>query len=84
MFPFLKDSKVVAQFSILKELLLEGGNPIRNLMKTDMIRRYLAKKNRRSLSLPIRDLRTGMTRVNLKAKVLEILKPRIVFTRFGQ
>jgi len=53
-------------------------------MKTDMIRRYLAKKNRRSLSLPIRNLRTGMTRVNLKAKVLEIPKPRIVFTRFGQ
>lgn len=84
MFLFLKDSKVVAQFSILKEFLLEGGNPIRSLMKTDMIRRYLAKKNRRSLSLPIRDLRTGMTRVNLKAKVLEIPKPRIVFTRFGQ
>ncbi|MGA9388191.1 MAG: hypothetical protein WBV70_05130, partial [Candidatus Bathyarchaeia archaeon] len=42
MFLFLKDSKVVAQFSILKEFLLEGGNPIRSLMKTDMIRRYLA------------------------------------------
>jgi replication factor A1 len=83
MFLFLKDSKVVAQFLILKEFLLEGGNPIRSLMKTDMIRRYLAKKNRRSLSLPIRDLRSGMTQVCLKAKVLEIPKPNLVCTRYG-
>ncbi len=84
MFLFLKDSKVVAQFSVLKEFLLEQGNPIRSLMKTDMICRYLAKKNRRSLSLPIRDLRIGMTQISLKAKVLEIPKPRLVSTRHGQ
>lgn len=84
MFLILKDSKVVAQFSILTEFLLERDNPIRWLMKTDMIRRYVAKKSRQSLSLSIRDLRAGMTQVNLRAKVLEILKPKVVFTRFGQ
>jgi replication factor A1 len=84
MFLILKDSKVVAQFSILTEFLLERDNPIRWLMKTDMIRRYMAKKSRQSLSLSIRDLRAGMTQVNLRAKVLEVLKPKVVFTRFGQ
>jgi len=84
MFLILKDSKVVAQFSILTEFLLERDNPIKWLMKTDMIRRYVAKKSRQSLSLSIRDLRAGMTQVNLRAKVLEILKPKVVFTRFGQ
>jgi len=84
MFLILKDSKVVAQFSILREFLLERDNPIRGLMKTDMIRRYLAKKNRRAFSLPIRDLRTGMTQVNLKARVLEVPKPSLVFTRYGR
>jgi len=84
MFLILKDSKVVAQFSIANEFFLERDNPIRSLMKTDMIHRYLAKKNRQSRFLPIRDLQTGMTRVNLKARVLEIPKPKLVFTRYGE
>ncbi|HEY4675439.1 MAG TPA: hypothetical protein VIH48_05235 [Candidatus Bathyarchaeia archaeon] len=82
-FLILKDSKVVAQFPVLRGLLLEQSNPIKNFMKTDMPRRYLIKKNRESHSLLIRDLRTGMSHVNLRAKVLEIPRPRLVVTRFG-
>jgi replication factor A1 len=82
-FLILKDSRVVAQFPVSKEFLLERSNPIKNLMKTDMIRRHLIKKNKGSHSLPIRDLRTGMRQVSLKAKVLEIPRPKLVFTRFG-
>jgi replication factor A1 len=82
-FLILKDSRVVAQFPIFKEFLLERDNPVKRFMKTDMIRRHLIKKNRTAHSLPIRDLRTGMSRINLKAKVLEILTPKLVFTRFG-
>jgi replication factor A1 len=82
-FLVLKGSKVVAQFPIPNEFLSERDNPIKNLMKTDMIRRHLAKRNKESHSLPIRDLRTGMNHVNLRAKVLEIQRPRLVFTRFG-
>jgi replication factor A1 len=52
-------------------------------MKTDMIRRHLVKKNRAAHSLPIRDLRTGMSQISLKAKVLEIPASKLVFTRFG-
>ncbi len=82
-FLILKDSRVVAQFPIFKEFLLERDNPVKRFMKTDMIRRHLIRKNRTGHSLPIRDLRTGMSQINLKAKVLEIPTPKLVFTRFG-
>ena len=82
-FLILKDYKVVAQFPIFKAFLLERENPVRRFMKTDMIRRHLVKKNRTAHFLPIRDLRTGMSQINLKAKVLEIPASKLVFTRFG-
>jgi replication factor A1 len=78
-----KGPKVVAQFPIPKEFLLERNNPIKNLRKTNVLRRHLIKKNKEPNSLHIRDLRTGMKQVNLKAKVLEIARPTLVFTRFG-
>lgn len=78
-----KGPKVVAQFPIPQEFLLERSNPIKNLRKTNVLRRHLIKKNKRPHSLHIRDLRTGMKQVNLKAKVLEIARPTLVFTRFG-
>ena len=83
MFMILTNSKVVAQFSILKEFLLERGHPIRDYMQTESIRRYLAKKARRSLNFSIGNLQSGMTRIRLKAKVLEISKPNVVYTRYG-
>ena len=78
-----KGQKVVAQFPIPKEFLLERSNPIKDLINPDMIRRHLNKKNKEPRLLQIRDLRAGMKEVNLKAKVLEIARPTLVFTRFG-
>lgn len=83
MFLILASSKVVAQLSVFKEFLLEKGHPIRDFMETDKVRRFLAKKTRQSTDLPIRDLRSGMTQVCLKAKVMEIPKPSTVYTRYG-
>jgi len=83
MFLILKGSKVVAQFSVCKEFLLEQSNPIRNLMKTAMIRRYVNRKNKLPIILPIRELQAGMVQVSLKARVLEIPEPTLVFTRYG-
>lgn len=83
MFLILASSKVVAQLSVFKEFLLEKGHPIRDFMQTEKIRRLLAKKAKQSSVLPIRDLRSGMTQVCLKAKVLEVPKPNLVYTRFG-
>jgi replication factor A1 len=76
--------KVIAQFPIPNNFLLKETNPIAHSRNTDLIRRYLFKKaNRRSHSLHVADLRTGMKKINLRAKVLEIPKPKCVFTRFG-
>jgi len=82
-FLIMNASRVVAQFPVSEEFLLRRSNPIKDFMKTDMIRRHLVKKNRGLQSLPIGDLRTGMSHVNLKAKVLEIPRPKLVVTRFG-
>jgi replication factor A1 len=83
MFLILTNSKVVAQLSVFKEFLLEKGHPIRDFMETDKIRRFIAKRARQSYGLQIRDLRSGMAQVCLKAKVLEIPKPSLVYTRYG-
>jgi replication factor A1 len=83
MFLILTKSQVVAQLSVFKQFLLEKGHPIRDFMETDKVRRFLAKKTRQSTDLPIRDLRSGMTQVCLKAKVMEIPKPSTVYTRYG-
>jgi replication factor A1 len=82
-FLILTDSKVVAQFSVVKEFLLQQGHPIKNFMETDKVRRFLAKKTTRSSCLQIRDLRAGMRQVSLKARVLEIAEPSVVYTRYG-
>ena len=82
-FLITRGHKVVAQFPILKNFLKES-NPIARSRNTDLIRRHLARKaNRKPHSLHIADLKTGMKQINLKAKVMEIPKPKCVFTRFG-
>jgi replication factor A1 len=83
MFLILSDSTVVAQFPISSEFLLKPDNPIKNLIKNGRISKQQNKKTVESQSIPIRDLRTGMTHVNLRAKVLEMPRPKLVFTRFG-
>jgi len=83
MFLILTNSEVVSQLSVFKQLLLENGHPIRDFMETDKIRRFLAKRAEKSPVLPIRDLRSGMKQISLKAKVLEISKANVVCTRYG-
>jgi replication factor A1 len=83
MFLILASAKVVSQFSVFKQFLLEKGHPIGDFMGTEKIRRFQAKRARQSSSLLIKDLRSGMTQICLKAKVLEIAKPNTVYTRYG-
>ncbi len=82
-FLIMRDSEVIAQFPIDEEFLLNKSNQLRNFMETDRIRRYLAKKNRTATANSIKDLRTGMQHVNLKAKILEVAAPKHVVTRYG-
>lgn len=83
MFLVKKDSEVIAQFPIDREFLLNENNKLSNFMETDRIRRYLAKKARTVGASSIKDLRAGLSHVNLKAKILEVAEPMRVVTRYG-
>jgi replication factor A1 len=76
-------SKVVAQFQIPEEFLSKHNNPIKEVKDAYLNDRYTIKKRKNPQSFQIKDLRVGMKRVNLQAKVLEVSKPTFVVTRFG-
>lgn len=83
MFLITADSRIVAQLSVSRKFLSQGGNPLRQFVEADIIRNHIAKKAKGPTSCSIRDLRAGMSRVNLKAKIIEVTEPRIVLTRYG-
>jgi hypothetical protein len=78
-----KEDSVVAQFRVEEEFLLRNDTSFETWMSTDKIRKKIAKQNTDTVFSLIQDLRAGMKRVNLKAKVLEIPKPSQVHTQFG-
>jgi len=82
-FLITQGSKVVAQFKIPEEFLLKRNNPIKEVQATYLSEKYSMRKGRTSQSFQIKDLRVGMKKVNLEAKVVEISKPKFVVTRFG-
>jgi len=82
-FLIMRGSEVIAQFPMDREFLLNKSNQLGNFMGTDKIRRYLSRKNRMSPVHSIRDVRVGMSHVNLKAKILEVAEPKCVVTRYG-
>lgn len=82
-FLILEDSEVVAQFSVSKNFLSQQGNPIRTFMETDIVRRYINRETKPVHAGAIQDLRAGMRNVKLEAKVLEVTKPKLVVTRYG-
>jgi len=71
--------RVVAQFS-MPERVLEKNNPIKEFTTMAPIKNSAreAKPNRQ-----IKDLRAGMRRINIKARVLKVSQPRRIATRFG-
>jgi len=73
--------KVVAQFSIPKHILKETS-PLKDFARPRASRRTILERAKVK-HLRIADLKSGMDRINLKARVLEIPKPRSVITRFG-
>jgi len=73
--------RVVAQFSIPKHIL-EETSPLKMFARTRALGRTTPKRIK--IEHPrIGDLKSGMKRINLKARVIEILKPKSVITRFG-
>ncbi len=83
-FLITKDSSVVTQFRAAEELLLRKNISFDSWMDTDKIRKQIARQSKApGLSTLIQDLRHGMKKVNLEAKVLETPKPSLVHTRYG-
>jgi replication factor A1 len=76
-------SRVIAQFRVSTNFLLESGNSLRKFMDTDMVRKHLFRKRKQTNFHSIRDVRSGMSHVNLKAKILAVAEPRRVVTRYG-
>ena len=73
--------KVVAQFPI-PEYILAKTDPLKEFTYRSSFIRNSAQ-DVRSNHYQIKDLRVGMKRVNIKARVLEVSQPRVVATRFG-
>jgi hypothetical protein len=82
-FLITNNAGVLAQFRVPEEFLLERDNPLGKFLETDTIRRYLSRKGRVAHGRAIKDLRSGMKHVNLKAKILKVAEPRRVITRYG-
>ena len=81
-FLITKGFKVVAQFPISKHILKET-NPLKNFVLTKTSMKKIS--DRIKIEHPqIRDLKLGMNRITLKAKIIEIPKPKTVFSRLGQ
>jgi len=73
--------RVVAQFPIPKHIL-EETSPLKEFAYAKASRRTIVE-GAKVKPLQIGDLKSGMKRINLEARVLEIPKPRSVVTRFG-
>ena len=83
-FLITKDSSVIAQFRVAEDLLLRKDICFESWMNTYKIRRQMNRQNTSpKQSTLVQDLRHGMKKVNLEAKVLETPMPSTVQTRYG-
>jgi len=80
-FLITSDQDVIAQFPVPK-YVLEEANPLPEFTRSmPPLRKPFQVVN--SNQYKIKDLRIGMKRISLKAKVLKISEPRLVVTNFG-
>ena len=79
------DSKVVAQFPVPEHLLKETA-PLKEFAYViEREKNALMKKrnNNEVRYFKIKDLKTGMKRINLKARVLAISRPQLALTKYN-
>jgi len=85
-FLITKGGKVVAQFPIPENILKET-DPLKGFDYVQERVKHIAKMEERkkldTSHLSIKDLKAGMKRINLKARVTEISKPKLVLTRYN-
>jgi replication factor A1 len=79
-----QDGAALVQFRVGEETLLREDFAFDDWMDNSRVRRQIAKMNpAEPVSASICDLRHGMKKINLAAKVLKIDEPRMVYTQFG-
>ena len=86
-FLITEDCTVIAQFPI-QEYVLKETNPLKGFdyVRERVKHAHAKMKERKRLNtshLSIKDLKAGMKRINLKARVTEISKPKLVLTRYN-
>ena len=81
-FLFTNDDKAVAQFFIPK-YFLDQPNQFGNPSCSYLLRR-IATRDASVTPKQIRDLRFGMKRIDIKARVLNIPEAKVVHTRYGE
>ena len=85
-FLITKGYMVVAQFPI-QEYILKETDPLKGFDYVQERVKHAAKmkesKNLDLSHLSIKDLKAGMKRIHLKARVTEISKPKLVLTRYN-
>jgi replication factor A1 len=77
-----KDEKVVAQFRVPEETLLQNDMSFDSSMATSKVRKEIAKQNPAPSHLKVEDLRVGMKKISIMAEVLETAEPSKVHTQF--
>jgi hypothetical protein len=82
-FLITKAGKVVVQFRVDLTFLLRKDICFENWMDTDKIRKQVARHNPEHHTMLIQNLRHGMNKVNIRAQVLELQKPQLVHTQYG-
>jgi hypothetical protein len=83
-FLITKENSIVAQFRVAQELLLRKDICFENWTNTDKIRRQMNRQNMSPKHCnTVQDMRHGMKKVNLEAKVLETPAASTVQTRYG-
>ncbi len=81
-FLITKNSKVIAQFRVPEETLSRRDVSFDNWMDASRVRKEIAKQNPAPAHMKIENLRVGMKKVNVIAKVLETSEPAKVHTQF--
>jgi hypothetical protein len=79
-----KESKVIVQFRAAEELLQRTNIQFESWMDTDKIRHQIARQTTApSQTNQIQNLRHGMKKINIEAKVVETAKPVLIHTQYG-
>jgi len=81
-FLFTADEVIIAQFPITTTII-QGKNQLEGYAKILRAKKASQAKSCELLNPQIKDLKAGMKRINLKAKVLEVPESKMIYTRYG-